>query len=251
MRRIKVYYSTPIRGVWGDSASIEYIRANCQQGIENVKFLRVNFPDVEWYCPAESDTLIQILFVAGKLSSKDILWGDCQIIEDCDGVLCHKWEASSGVDREFAFARKESIKAMMFEQPPSLGKAGEAIWQIGDFIADIKKMGSCHIRKTERVKMLPKKLEIKPIEGSKTVDIYADGYYLGVMTLDFDTPYEIVERYNTYTNQQAEIDQWRQRYDQLDQQFNGYQVENANQAAQIESQYGLIKRLTKEGISVS
>lgn len=89
-----VYVSHPIQGESGD------MEGNCGKAIRMVKKLRKVFPEIHWYCPAESDWILQILWNNKKISTKDILWADCEILKECHGWIFLHWEESGGSEVE-------------------------------------------------------------------------------------------------------------------------------------------------------
>jgi len=75
--------------------------ANIAQAIENVKWLRYNFPQVDWYCPGEVNEPIQVAQDLGFLTVEQVLEIDYYIIKDnCHATLFHRWEDSEGMDGE-------------------------------------------------------------------------------------------------------------------------------------------------------
>mgnify|MGYP001569184598 CR=1 FL=1 len=140
-KAIKIYYATPITGAWGDDAPKAYVERNCGKAVKNLVLLRQWFPDVEWYSPAENDTLVQVLFFAKKLSREDILWADCEIIKTCDGLLANCWETSDGVEKEVAFASEIKKPTLILGSYADFDVADGRITmkQIEDFICIIEK----------------------------------------------------------------------------------------------------------------
>lgn len=85
-----LYMSHPILGTNGD------MEGNCKKAIAAVKRLRNVFPEVNIYCPAESDLVIQILYNKGVLSVGDILDADLEILRETNGWFFYKFDESSG-----------------------------------------------------------------------------------------------------------------------------------------------------------
>lgn len=85
-----LYMSHPILGTNKD------MEGNCKKAIAAVKRLRNVFPEINIYCPAESDLVIQILYNKGVLSAEDILKADCEILRNCHGWFLYKFDKSKG-----------------------------------------------------------------------------------------------------------------------------------------------------------
>ncbi len=103
-----VYVSTPITGAWGKSASPNYMMDNCMRAIHFTNQLRIYYPEVKYYCPAENDLVVQYLFKDKNVLVKSVLNADKSIINDfCSGLIAYKWEKSKGVDIEIKYAKEE------------------------------------------------------------------------------------------------------------------------------------------------
>ena len=72
--------------------------------------LRQLFPEINWYVPAESDTIIQVLYHAGKLSENNILWADLEILSECDGWVFFAWDTSKGCEIERKWAERYGLE---------------------------------------------------------------------------------------------------------------------------------------------
>lgn len=92
--RPTIYISHAIRGVSGD------MKGNCKKAQKAVEKLRKLFPDINFYCPADNDLIIQILCNSGRLSEEDVLWADCEILAACDGWIFYAFEPSKGSELE-------------------------------------------------------------------------------------------------------------------------------------------------------
>ena len=117
MAKPRIYISHPIRGKAGKNFTKKIIEENCKKAVELTKQLAKDFRFVDWYCPAEHDEIIQILYQAGKLSEEDILWADCEIIKRCDGLLVYAFE---GIEHISSGMRKE-MEAAAELQLPTIG----------------------------------------------------------------------------------------------------------------------------------
>jgi len=85
-----LYMSHPILGTNKD------MEGNCKKAIAAVKRLRNVFPEINIYCPAESDLVLQILYNKKVLSVEDILDADLEILGQTDGWFFYKFDESKG-----------------------------------------------------------------------------------------------------------------------------------------------------------
>ncbi len=92
--RPTIYVSHAIRGTSGD------MKGNCRKAQAGVRKLRLLFPEVDFYLPADGDLVIQVLYRAKKLGEKDILWADFEILRACHGWFFYRFEDSSGSEQE-------------------------------------------------------------------------------------------------------------------------------------------------------
>lgn len=95
-----IYLSHPILGVSKDMVG------NCEKAIKAAAKLRTLFPEINFYVPAESDIVLQLLYNSKRLSVDDILWADLKIVDSCHGWIFLHWEDSGGCEKE----RQEAIK---------------------------------------------------------------------------------------------------------------------------------------------
>jgi len=103
MNKPKIYLAHPMRGKLGSKGDGEYgyQNANSAIAIENVRWLRKTYPQVEFYCPGEVETPVQMCSKLGYLTTEQILYMDLCILQQlCHGGLMHRWEDSEGVDGE-------------------------------------------------------------------------------------------------------------------------------------------------------
>jgi hypothetical protein len=103
--RPTIYVSHPIRGRNGD------MKDNCKKAINGVRKLRKLFPEIDFYVPAEGDLVLQILYNSNKLSERNILWADKEVLRNCHGWFFYKFDESSGSEIE----RAEAIKCGFVE----------------------------------------------------------------------------------------------------------------------------------------
>ena len=83
---------------------------NCKKAMIICRKLRQLFPEINWYVPAESDTVLQVLYNAGKLSVDKILWADLEILSECNGWVFFKWDESGGCERERKWAERYGLE---------------------------------------------------------------------------------------------------------------------------------------------
>ncbi len=86
---MKYYLSHSIRGKAGPDASHDIQAKNCAAAIRIANGLRMFFPKLELYVPAENETFVQIAYDVGYLTEDQILNIDCYIIDNLDGVLVY------------------------------------------------------------------------------------------------------------------------------------------------------------------
>jgi len=121
-----IYVSHAILGTTGD------MEGNCKKAIKAIRKVRKLFPEVDFYLPAESDLVLQILYKAKKLSVNNILWADVKILQECHGWCFYKFEESSGSEIE----RKEAIRCRFIKDTEH------------DIVYDISRASYCVIRDT-------------------------------------------------------------------------------------------------------
>lgn len=100
-----IYVSHAILGTNKD------MEGNCAKAIKAIKKLRRLFPEVNFYLPADSDLVLQILYKAKKLSVKNILWADLEILRNCNQWFYYRFDESKGSETE----RTEAIKCGFVE----------------------------------------------------------------------------------------------------------------------------------------
>jgi hypothetical protein len=105
LKQYRAYYSCPIRGAKGKDATIEDCRRNCEIARNNLYWLELLFPEIEWVAPAAHDLIVQRLLERQYVTIEQVL--ECDGVEQaaCDFTVCHRWELSGGVDTEYAFAK--------------------------------------------------------------------------------------------------------------------------------------------------
>ncbi len=113
-----IYVSHAILGTTGN------MQQNCRIAQAGVRKLRILFPEVDWYLPADSDLVLQILFKAKKLSVSNILWADFEILKECSGWFYYRFEESSGSEDERQIAISAGlVKGEEYDVRYNLAKA--------------------------------------------------------------------------------------------------------------------------------
>lgn len=115
---IKIYVSHSIRGKFGAAAIEEQMIANCEKAIQFGKLLRLNFPQVKWYIPAEHEEFVQIAYQKGCLTETEILDIDCEILKTCNGLLVYMPDdyISHGMQMEISYAAKNNIPHVLIKE---------------------------------------------------------------------------------------------------------------------------------------
>jgi len=123
-----IYLGHPIRGKMSsygkeNTGTYLYENSNCAQAIQNVRWLRQEFPEVRWYCPGETETPIQLAHKMGFLTVSQILKVDFTIIKTmCSGAVLHKWEVSRGLAAEQEKCEKWKYPFVVLEGPKEIEK---------------------------------------------------------------------------------------------------------------------------------
>lgn len=114
----RAYVSHSIRGKLGVNATPESMAENNRLAHETVVLMRCVLPEIHFYVPGEHDEVISLLYQDGRLNEKDILWADCQIIEQtCDILIALAPDGfvSTGMGIEIKFAKKHNIPVFIIE----------------------------------------------------------------------------------------------------------------------------------------
>jgi len=108
---MRVYVSHPIRGALGAKATREDELANMQLAVDFARLLRVAFPSVEFYVPAEHNEFVMEAYFKHHLSEDAVLDTDIIILKKRDVVVVFAPEAhiSGGMKREMDAAVKAGI----------------------------------------------------------------------------------------------------------------------------------------------
>ena len=84
---IKIYVSHSIRGPKGLAATEKDMRYSCDRIKLIIGRLREDFPEIEFYLPAESEQFVGIAYREKFLTELQILNIDCEIIDTCNLVM--------------------------------------------------------------------------------------------------------------------------------------------------------------------
>jgi hypothetical protein len=98
-----IYMSHPVKGSNND------IQGNCEKAAAAARRLRRVFPEVEFYCPAESDLTLQLLTENGKIDIDAIMEVDLQILAACHGYMFYHFDESKGSNIEWDEAERLGI----------------------------------------------------------------------------------------------------------------------------------------------
>lgn len=117
---IKIYVSHSIRGKYGKDATYTQMQENCDAIIALVKDLRLAFPTVEFYVPAESEPFVGRAHRKHYMTEEQILDVDCDIISDGDAVIVYvpeDDELQGGRKIEYDHAVANGISVLVFGTP--------------------------------------------------------------------------------------------------------------------------------------
>jgi hypothetical protein len=85
MRHFKYYVSHLISD--GGMLTEEIMEKNCKAAIDFTEWLRKEFPNFTFYCPAEHEEFVHTTYMDKLLTIPQILDVDCKIIDGCDGMV--------------------------------------------------------------------------------------------------------------------------------------------------------------------
>ena len=97
----RIYLSHSVRGD-GSLTMAE----NCIRASKVANKIRRVFPEIEVWCPGEKDLTIQILESSGRLSVKNIIWADIEILRSCSNWCWWYSSPSKGCEDEYEEACK-------------------------------------------------------------------------------------------------------------------------------------------------
>lgn len=109
--KIRAYVSHSIRGKYGNKATVEQMEANNQKAIDFGKQLIKEFPNVEFYIPADHDEFVLIAYQRGDLTERQILDIDCEIVSRCNFLVAFSPDdyISKGMQKEIDAAVANNI----------------------------------------------------------------------------------------------------------------------------------------------
>jgi len=85
--KIRAYVSHSIRGKHGNKATNKQMEENNKKAIDFGELLNKEFPNIDFYVPAEHDELVLIAYRKGYMTEKQILDVDCDIISRCNFLI--------------------------------------------------------------------------------------------------------------------------------------------------------------------
>lgn len=113
MNPIKIYVSHTISN--GGKIPESEWSENCRKVIDWVNELRKEFPEVNFYVPAESEPFVHNAFTGKYLNYNQIIEIDCMIISECDGALFYAPDGfSTGMNLELVYANKYDIETYLY-----------------------------------------------------------------------------------------------------------------------------------------
>ena len=87
---MRYYLSHSIRGKYGKDATPSQTKANCNGIMKIADVIRCTLPMIELYVPAEHEFPPVGYFIRkGYLTAEQALEIDCEIIDECDGVIVY------------------------------------------------------------------------------------------------------------------------------------------------------------------
>lgn len=99
-KKLRVYVGCPIRGGKGEKATFEDMQKNCEIAKRGIDWLQERYSDIDFFCPAVHDRIVQRLSVKGFVTIHQILLCDKEEQLNCDGSLFIVWDQSDGVKGE-------------------------------------------------------------------------------------------------------------------------------------------------------
>lgn len=129
---MRAYVSHPIRGSLGANATKEDELANMQLAKDFACQLRVAFPDVDFYVPAEHNEFVMTAFFEHDLSEDVVLKTDVIILKKRDIIVIFAPEShiSGGMKREIDAAIEADIPAVYMESVADISRLQAVIDRI-------------------------------------------------------------------------------------------------------------------------
>ena len=137
MRQFKYYVSHPISD--GGVLAEEIMEKNCKAAIDFTEWLRKEFPNFTFYCPAEHEEFVHTTYTDKLLTIPQILDVDCKIIDSCDGmvVLGLGDKASAGMQVEIDHCSKTG-KWVFFVNPYFLNHPTDLRMQLQEYFEKVE-----------------------------------------------------------------------------------------------------------------
>jgi len=108
---MRVYVSHSIRGPKGKDATKADMEYNCNRIKLIVGRLRKEFPDIDFYVPAEHENFVYKAYNSGYITEEQILNVDCAILNKCDILIIftpfddNKIQGGRLIEKEFAIGK--------------------------------------------------------------------------------------------------------------------------------------------------
>ena len=135
---LKGYMSHSIRGNKGSACSAEEMTANSMKaagggGQLMALFQHCGLP-VYLHVPGAHDEFVQKAYLANRITEKEILDTDCDIIGECDFMLVYDWQdyISVGMKIEADYADSKKIPVFMLKQIDQ-----ESVWRLQSFLIEL------------------------------------------------------------------------------------------------------------------
>jgi hypothetical protein len=116
---LRGYMSHSIRGAKGGACSPEEMQVNCTKAAQDgaqlmALFQRGGLP-VFLYVPGANDEFVQKAYKAGRITEKEILDTDCEIISECDFLLLYDWDdyIGGGKKVELDYANEHDMPVVL------------------------------------------------------------------------------------------------------------------------------------------
>jgi hypothetical protein len=77
------------------------MEGNCRKTMAAGKRIKKIFPECDFYIPADSDLILQVLYANGALSVDQILDADLDILDHCHGWCYLNFDDSKGSEQEW------------------------------------------------------------------------------------------------------------------------------------------------------
>ncbi len=103
---IKIYVSHSIRGQYGNQATKQQMKENCDRAIAFGNWLRTKFVNVKFYVPGEMDEFLYERGVNPLDAVDGLLELDCNIVAHSDGLIVFALDdyISAGMNKEINHA---------------------------------------------------------------------------------------------------------------------------------------------------